>query len=140
MRTFTDNAAPPRTWLLEITVSAIKRVRRTCSVDLLKVHEGDPPLADRLSADPVLTSEVICALVDPQIRERGISADDFDAALSGRALGQAITMFWEEVTDFFLSLAQGAGQEPPKEETPGPSSTSSPASPELTLQTSASAS
>ena len=62
MRTFTD--ALQRPWVVEITVSTLKRVRALAGVDLMEAAGGS--LLDRLVADPVLLGDVLYACVKPQ--------------------------------------------------------------------------
>jgi hypothetical protein len=65
MRSFKDNKN--RTWTINITVAAIKRVRALCDIDLYSLVEvgedGSPntALLEHLSRDPVLLIDAIYA-------------------------------------------------------------------------------
>lgn len=99
MRTFTDSAG--RAWNLELTISAAKRIKSLCSVDLTDLQAGEPPLLFRLEKDVVLLMDVIFALVKPQADAQGVSDEQFGQAMNGPAAGAAADAFWQELTDFF---------------------------------------
>ena len=105
MKTFTDSAG--RTWTINITVDAIKRVKDLVGVNLADVTEGDPPLLTRLETDLVLLCDVIYALIKPQADQHpsgGISDEQFGQALGGDAILAAHDAFWGALSDFFHQL------------------------------------
>ena len=100
-------------WTLDITVAAIKRVKALSKeagepIDLTRFDEpaaeGQPPLASRLTVEPLLLCDIIFWLVKPDADRRDVVADDFAAVMGGEALGHAFRAFWEEITDFFRQL------------------------------------
>ncbi len=97
MKSFNDRDG--RSWNIEITVDAIKRVRTLVGVNLLEVIDGK--LIDQLAADPILLCDVIYAAVKPQADERQISDEDFGRAMAGDAIERATTAFFDELIDFF---------------------------------------
>ena len=104
MKTFTDNAG--RTWTLLVNVATIKRVRALCGVDLnsiIEVEDGKPTtkLLERLSTDPVLLVDVLYAVCRPECEQKGVSDEDFGAAMAGDAIEQATSALLDEVIDFF---------------------------------------
>ena len=104
MKTFTDNTG--RTWTLLVNVATIKRVRALCGVDLnsiIEVEDGKPTtkLLERLSTDPVLLVDVIYAVCRPECEQKGVSDEDFGAAMAGDAIEQATSALMDEVIDFF---------------------------------------
>ena len=104
MKTFTDNTG--RTWTLLVNVATIKRVRALCGVDLnsiIEVEDGKPTtkLLERLSTDPVLLVDVLYAVCRPECEQKGVSDEDFGAAMAGDAIEQATSALMDEVIDFF---------------------------------------
>lgn len=130
MHTFTDDTG--QTWTLAINLAAIKRVRSHCRIDLLKLHEGAPPVADGLIDDPILVCEVIYALLMSQAFEREISLEAFEQRMGPAEMGTAIACFWEEITDFFQAFEAStrAATDRQPQSTLGKSCTDLPASPD----------
>ncbi len=104
MKTFTDTA--DRTWTINLTIDAVKRVRSLLDVDLLALDEGDPPLITKLGVDVVLLCDVIFALIKPQADEQDVSDEQFGQALGGEAIMGAHTAFYDEVISFFRHLGR----------------------------------
>jgi hypothetical protein len=57
MRTFTDNAG--RTWIVQVNVAAIKRVRGLLGVDLYKLLDDGFQALAKLVSDPVQLADVL---------------------------------------------------------------------------------
>ncbi len=104
MKTFKD--ATGREWALDLTLSAVKRVRSLLDVDLLALEVGDPPLLTRLGMDVVLLCDVIFVLVKPQADSREVTDEEFGAALGGQVILAAQTAFYDELVDFFRGLGR----------------------------------
>lgn len=96
MQSFKDNAG--RTWMVSITVDAIKRVRGLLEIDLLEVIGGK--LIDRLIADPVLLCDIVYAVCKPEADSQGVSDEDFGRAMAGDAIEHATTALLEELVSF----------------------------------------
>ena len=105
MKSFIDNKG--RTWMLEVTVATVKRVRGLCKVDLNSIIELDKnnkpsaELLERLSSDPVLLVDVLFAVCKPQADKLGITDEDFGEAMAGDAIEYATNALLEEIIDFF---------------------------------------
>ena len=105
MKSFTDNKG--RTWMLEVTVATVKRVRALCQVDLNSIVELDKnnkpsaELLERLSSDPVLLVDVLYAICKPQADKLGVSDEDFGEAMAGDVIEHETTALLDEVIDFF---------------------------------------
>ena len=111
MKSFTDNTG--RTWTLVVNVATIKRVRALCGVDLnsiVEVEDGKPAakLLERLSGDPVLLVDVLYAVCRPECEQKGVSDEDFGAAMAGDAVEQATDALLDEVIDFFPAAKREA--------------------------------
>jgi len=100
MKAFKDNAG--RTWEVEVTTAAVKRVRGLVDVDLVAgTLSGD--LLDRLADDPILLCDLIYALCKPQADREGVSDEDFGRAMAGDAIERATAALLEELVGFFPS-------------------------------------
>ena len=114
MKSFTDNLG--RTWMLVVNVAAIKRVRALCGVDLNAIVEIDKDnnptaeLLERLSTDPVLLVDVLYAVCKTECDQKGVSDEDFGAAMAGDAIEQATAALLDEVVDFFPTAKRAALQ------------------------------
>lgn len=97
MRIFTDNSK--RDWSLQIDVGAIKRVRGALGVNLLEAIGGD--VIERLSTDLLLLTDVVFVVCKPQADERGVSDEQFAAAIFGDAIEKAADCLFSELVDFF---------------------------------------
>jgi hypothetical protein len=94
-----------RTWRLNITIGAVRRVKDLVGVDLLRVdapeREGEQPLMTRLSLDIMLLCDVVYAIVQPQAEEQGVSDAEFGESLGGDVVLQMHNAFDEALADFF---------------------------------------
>jgi len=114
MKSFTDNLG--RTWTLVVNVAAIKRVRALCGVDLNAIVEIDKDqnptaeLLERLSTDPVLLVDVLFAVCKPECDQKGVTDEDFGAAMAGDAIEQATGALLDEIVDFFPTAKRMALQ------------------------------
>ena len=99
MQRFVDNAG--RTWVIQINVAAVKRVRGLLDVDLYKlVDNGFAGLAELL-ADPITLVDVIYVLCKDQADKEGVSDESFGASMAGDSIMLATEAFLDELTDFF---------------------------------------
>lgn len=95
-----------RRWKIEMTISAIKRVKGAIDVDLLKMDQGDPPLLTVLGTDVEVLCDIIFCLVMPQADDLGVSDVQFGEAMGGETMLQAQVAFYEELADFFRGLGR----------------------------------
>ena len=99
MRTYTDNL--DRAWMLEINVTAIKKVKALTGVDLYKLLDNRFEGLNQLLRDPIALVDVLFALCQAQAAEKSIADEEFGRGLAGQALGDAGEAFLEELLDFF---------------------------------------
>lgn len=102
MHTFT---AGPHTLNLDLTLGELRRVK-AAGYDLLALDAGNPPLALKLRHDPYTVGEILWALLQPQLEEKGIPEADFVALLDGATLAAAYQTLTEALLDFFQSLGR----------------------------------
>lgn len=106
MRTFSDTQG--RQWCIDINIGALKRVKTLIDVDLLQAKDGETLLL--LADDPMKLADVLFALVQPMALARGVSDEDFGAALGGDTMRAAADAFVEELIDFFLKFQPATGK------------------------------
>lgn len=107
MRAFTDREG--RQWPVSINVTAIKRCRALVDVDIhALLNDGFQGLA-ALLADPCKLVDVIFVLCQGEAEKRGVTDEDFGAALAGDALMAATDAFLAELADFFPDPRERAG-------------------------------
>ena len=99
MKAFTDNEG--RTWNVEITVDAIRRLKDASGVNLLTVLDGD--LLERLASDPILLCDVIFTLCAEQAEKAKVTPEDFGKSMGGDVIDAATAAVLEELADFFPS-------------------------------------
>lgn len=97
-RSFTDTAG--RTWQIEITVGAAKRIRSLAGVDVMGILDPSSGVLDRL-ADPVALVDAIFAAIKPAADELGVTDEEFAEAIGGDVLADAAEAMVEAVIDFF---------------------------------------
>jgi len=103
MREFKD--CRERTWTVDATVGALKRVR-----DILGLNLADPMAATeadsiapitRIDLDTILLVDVVYLIVKPQATEQGVKDEEFGAAIDGKALSAARDALMGALIDFF---------------------------------------
>lgn len=101
--TFTDTAG--RTWLVDLTIGAARRVKNLLGVNLLDPAGGDPPLITRLHTDLELLFDVIFVTVKPQADALKLTDEQFAEAMGGDAAYSAYRAFMGgALVDFFREL------------------------------------
>jgi hypothetical protein len=99
MKTFLDNAG--RTWVIQIHVTAVKRVRALIDVDLFALIDDEMKGLAKLMADPCSLVDVIFVLCQDEAGKLGISDEDFGRAMAGDAIERGRDAFLAELIDFF---------------------------------------
>jgi len=105
MATFRD--CDGREWTVRVTVATVARVKDQTGVDLLEAGEIGSDLFERLTRDPVLCWRVICAVVRPQLDERGVAPEQLAEAMGETEWEQAFLALVEGVIDFFREPKRG---------------------------------
>lgn len=103
MQSFKDEAG--RVWLITLSVSAIKRVKAMCDVNLSTLADadsGDPlkPVADFVG-DMLRFPDALYALCKPEIDAHKLTQDEFCDLLGGDVLNAAQLAFVRGLIDFF---------------------------------------
>jgi hypothetical protein len=99
MRSFRDNLG--REWIIEIHVTAVKRVRAHLSLDLYSLLDDRLEALGALLADPVRFVDVLYVLCMDEAKELEVTDEDFGQGLGGDSLAAAQAAFLGEFADFF---------------------------------------
>lgn len=107
MKTFMDNAG--RSWVIQINVFAVKRLRGLLKVDLYSLIDGQFEGLGKLMSDPIQLVDVVYVLCKDEADKLGVSDEDFGRSMAGDAIESAANAFLEEFTDFFPDPRVRAG-------------------------------
>lgn len=107
MKSFVDNQG--RTWMLNVNVGALKRVKALCNgLNLLNIimfdekkNDVNTDVLESLSTDVILLVDVLYAVCKPEADAQGISDEDFGASLSGDSIEYASSALLDAIVDFF---------------------------------------
>ncbi len=90
-----------RNWNLVIDYESILRLRSgSLAIDLLDVAAENNSLLQRLASDDILLVATIYALLEPEIKNRGLSEKEFAAGLTGNGLENALDALIEGIANF----------------------------------------
>lgn len=106
MATFVDNQG--REWAVSLDVAAMKRVRAAVGVDLYRALEGGLKGIAELLADGITFGDVLYVLCREQARDRGVTDEQFGAAIAGDAVEAAANAFVQAAVDFCPSQRRTA--------------------------------
>lgn len=99
-------------WTVSIRVGDLKRVKGMTGIDLVSVieppKEGEMSLIEKLYNDPVLISDVVYALIQPQAQHKNITSEQFVEDLTGEDLQKATDIILDEIEAFFPEPKKGA--------------------------------
>lgn len=98
LASFTD--AGGQRWVVEINVTAIRRVKRALDFDLLDAI-GSPEQFQRLYLDPFLLCDLLYCLCKSQADELGVTDEQFGTGLAGDALERATDALVAGLASFF---------------------------------------
>jgi hypothetical protein len=107
MATFQDNTG--RAWVLSIDQSAIRRARDLIGADLAALlADGFRPLAVLIENGAAL-ADLLYVLCKPQADSRGVSDEDFGAALVGAAIYRGLEALLAELPAVASNRTQRQG-------------------------------
>ena len=92
--------AEGRIWTLRINIAGAKRVRDRVGEHIMEpmaAEDDEIPLSARLVEDNILLADMLCALLQPQMKDKGVDRGDLEAALDGEALDGARTALFTEI-------------------------------------------
>ena len=88
-------------WEVKATISSLRRVKEQTEVDLTKMVNPEDDTLSRLTTDPFLMFDVVCSLVEPQMKEREVTPEQLGNAMDEEAAEAASMAVLEAVIDFF---------------------------------------
>jgi hypothetical protein len=97
MATWSDSAG--RDWVVNVTVTTIRRVKELVDVNLLDVFDGK--LFARLLTDPVALVESFYAICQPQAEARAVTYEQFVDSMTGDGLDRAFEALTDALICFF---------------------------------------
>jgi len=92
-------------WAVAVNVATVKRVRQAIKIDLL-----DPKISATLAGDPIALVDTLFVLCEDQAKERGVSDEQFGAAMAGDTIAHAVDALLEEIVDFSRPRERARGK------------------------------
>jgi hypothetical protein len=99
MKTFTDRQG--RSWTIEVNYTSLRRVKATAGVDLTKLVDPQADIVGQLTSDPFILFDCLVAILQPQLDERGLTAEQFGESLDEESADKAAVALIEAAIDFF---------------------------------------
>ena len=91
-----------RKWVFSVTGGSVRAVKKATGVNLFEAIEAGSTVIDQITSDPVLFFEVVVCLLDRQLRDKGVSEEEFgDALNSEEVVVEASRQLIEAILDFF---------------------------------------
>ncbi|GIX05053.1 MAG: hypothetical protein KatS3mg114_0922 [Planctomycetaceae bacterium] len=99
MKTFTDRQG--RSWTIEINYTSLRRVKAATDVDLTRLVDPKSDVMGQLTGDPFILFDCLVALLQPQLDDKGITAEQFGESLDEESADKAAVALIEAAIDFF---------------------------------------
>uniref|UniRef100_A0A7C4LQZ7 Uncharacterized protein n=1 Tax=Schlesneria paludicola TaxID=360056 RepID=A0A7C4LQZ7_9PLAN len=99
MKTFTDRQG--RSWTIEVNYTSLRRVKAAAGVDLTKLVDPQADIVGQLTGDPFVLFDCLVAILQPQLDERGLTAEQFGESLDEESADKAAVALIEAAIDFF---------------------------------------
>lgn len=97
-------------WLMEFTLGSLARVKSETGVDLLTFHIANSPAMQALQDDPMLLLRVLQVQLRPQLRERGVSDEEFSDSLLEEHAYCAVEALISGMVDYYPPAKRAALQ------------------------------
>lgn len=88
-------------WEVKATIASLRRVKEQTNVDLTKLVDPESGVLTTLTSDPFVMFDVVCSLVEPQMNDRQVTAEQLGNAMDEEAAEAASMAVLEAVIDFF---------------------------------------
>ncbi len=99
MKMFTDRQG--RSWTIEINYTSLRRVKAATGVDLTRLVDPQSDVMGQLTGDPFVLFDCLVALLQPQLDDKGITAEQFGESLDEESADKAAVALIEAAIDFF---------------------------------------
>jgi len=98
VRKFTDTKN--RTWVVFFTLDAIRRVREQCDYNPLDILDNQMKLLSKVGGDPLLLCASVYAVCEPEIKEAGLTPEQFGSGWDGDTWRAAAEVYFSAIADF----------------------------------------
>ena len=105
MPNFTDTRGD--SWAVNLEVAALKRVAAYTDFDLLNLLDDKLTGLSQLYDNPIKLVEILYAICEPQIADRGLSDDEFGQRFAGDVLRAGADALVEATATFYQNPKQG---------------------------------
>ena len=99
MKSFTDRQG--RSWTIEINYTTLRRVRAVTGIDLTRIVDPKSNVMEQLTGDPFVLFDCLVAILQPQLDEQEVTAEQFGEALDEESGDKASMALIEAIIDFF---------------------------------------
>lgn len=99
MKTFSDRQG--RSWTIEINYTSLRRVKAATGVDLTRLVDPKSDVMGQLTGDPFILFDCLVALLQPQLDDKGITAEQLGESLDEESADKAAVALIEAAIDYF---------------------------------------
>ena len=103
MKSFTDRQG--RSWTIEINYTSLRRVHALTGINLTRIVDPQSNVMEQLTGDPFVLFDCLVAILQPQLDEKEITAEQFGEALDEESGDKAIIDFFPEGKRMLLKRA-----------------------------------
>ena len=99
MKSFTDRQG--RSWTIEINYTSLRRVHALTGINLTRIVDPQSNMMEQLTGDPFVLFDCLVAILQPQLDEKDVTAEQFGEALDEESGDKASMALIEAIIDFF---------------------------------------
>lgn len=99
MKSFTDRQG--RSWAIEINYTSLRRVHALTGINLTRIVDPQANVMEQLTGDPFVLFDCLVAILQPQLDEKEVTAEQFGEALDEESGDKASMALIEAIIDFF---------------------------------------
>ena len=99
MKSFTDRQG--RSWTIEINYTSLRRVHALTGINLTRIVDPQSNVMEQLTGDPFVLFDCLIAILQPQLDEKDVTAEQFGEALDEESGDKASMALLEAIIDFF---------------------------------------
>lgn len=95
-------------WNVNLNVPVMKTVKEQTGYHLGFLLKDGMKLLSEITSDPIIFADVFRAMCSDQIKQRGITDNEFFLRLDGDAATSAVESLWKAIEDFYPSQIRQA--------------------------------
>jgi hypothetical protein len=88
-------------WTVDVNYSSLRRVKGITGIDLTKLVDPKADVLGQLTSDQFILFDCLVAVLQPQLDEKGVTAEQFGDALDEESADKAAVALIEAIIDFF---------------------------------------